>query len=173
MIHWGGQGSQQIIRRQRQLARVAVSAGCDVVMGMHPHVLQGIEYVDDKPVFYSLGNFAMASSRAAQRETVLARLIFGEKKLEAVELVPVLSSSDGVPQVAEGKQAASIIENLDKLCWRFNSRIVDGRLEMGPVREAPKPKGASGKSTKAAPHKAKSKPSPSQIEPAPLKSPGV
>jgi poly-gamma-glutamate synthesis protein (capsule biosynthesis protein) len=163
MIHWGGQGSHQIIPRQRQLARVAVAAGCDVVMGMHPHVLQGIEYVDDKPVFYSLGNFAMASSRAAQRETVLVRLIFGEKKLEEVELVPVLSSSDGVPQVAEGKQAASIIENLDKLCWKFNSRIVDRRLEMGLVREALKPKRVSGKPTKAAPRKVKSKLSPSQI----------
>lgn len=173
MIHWGGQGSHQIIPRQRQLARAAVAAGCDVVMGMHPHVLQGIEYVDDKPVFYSLGNFAMASSLAAQRETVLVRLIFGEKKLEAVELVPVLSSSDGVPQVAEGKQAAEILGNLDALCWKFNSLIVDGRLEMGPVREAPKPKRASGKSTNAAPSKRTSKSSPSKVQPTPPKQSGA
>jgi len=172
MIHWGGQGSHQIVPRQRQLAHVAVAAGCDVVMGMHPHVLQGIEYIDDKPVFYSLGNFAMASLLAAQRETVLVRLVFGEKKLEAVELVPVLSSSDGVPHVAEGKQAASILGNLDTLCWKFNSRIVDGRLEMGPVRDSSKLKPVSGKSSNAA-QKGKPKSSPSNVQAPPPKPPGA
>jgi poly-gamma-glutamate synthesis protein (capsule biosynthesis protein) len=151
MIHWGGQGSHLIIPRQRQLARLAVEAGCDVVMGMHPHVLQGIEYIGEKPVFYSLGNFAMASSVQAQRETVLVRLVFGESKLEGVELVPVFSSSDGAPQVAEGKQAAEILDSLDKLCWRFNSQIKDGRLEMGPVRENLKPKTARRPKSKGAP----------------------
>lgn len=137
MMHWGGQGSHQIIPRQRQLARVAIEAGCDVIMGMHPHVLQGIEYIEGKPVFYSLGNFAMASSVPASKETVLVRLVIGANGLEAVELVPSFASTDGTPQVAEGGRAAEIIRNLDKLCWNFNSRIEDGRLAMGPVRASP------------------------------------
>jgi hypothetical protein len=45
MMHWGGQGNHLITLRQRQLARAAVDAGCDVIVGMHPHVLQGIEYM--------------------------------------------------------------------------------------------------------------------------------
>ncbi|MBI4166051.1 MAG: CapA family protein, partial [Acidobacteria bacterium] len=151
MIHWGGQGSHQVLPRQRLLARLAIEAGCDVVMGMHPHVLQGIEYIGEKPVFYSLGNFAMASSVQAQRETVLVRLLFGQSKLEGVELVPVFASSDGAPQVAEGKQAAEILSGLDKLCWRFNSQIKGGRLEMGPVRESLKPKAARRPKSKSAP----------------------
>lgn len=137
MMHWGGQGSHQIIPRQRQLARVAIEAGCDVIMGMHPHVLQGIEYIEGKPVFYSLGNFAMASSVPASKETVLVRLVIGANGLEAVELVPSFASTDGAPQVAEGDRAAEILRNLDKLCWNFNSRIEDGRLAVGPVRASP------------------------------------
>jgi poly-gamma-glutamate capsule biosynthesis protein CapA/YwtB (metallophosphatase superfamily) len=155
MIHWGGQGSSEIITRQRQLARVAVQAGSDVVMGMHPHVLQGIEYIDAKPVFYSLGNFAMSSSRAAQRETVLVRLVFGEKAIDKIELVPVLSASDGVPRVAEGIEAEQVLGNLDKLCWSFNSRIVDGRVDMGEIRQAAKPKQTAAKPHKSGSSKAK------------------
>jgi hypothetical protein len=140
MIHWGGQGSHQVIPRQRQLAQVAVRAGCDAVMGMHPHVLQGIEYIEGKPVFYSLGNFAMSSSRAAQRESVLVRLLFGERGLEAIELVPVLAFTDGVPRVAEGTDAERILEFLDKLCWAFNAKVADRQVQPGEVRQAAKPK---------------------------------
>lgn len=164
MIHWGGQGSHQINPRQRQLARVAVEAGCDVVMGMHPHVLQGIEYMGEKPVFYSLGNFAMASSLAAQKETVLVRLVFGSSKLEGVELIPVQASSDGVPQVAEGKRGAEILDRLDKLCRKFNAQIKDGRLEMGPVRE---PKPVRRPSAKAARKGVKPKARQGSVKPAP------
>lgn len=43
----------------RELLRAAVAAGADVVLGHHPHVLQRIEIVDGKPIFYSLGNLLM------------------------------------------------------------------------------------------------------------------
>ncbi len=151
MIHWGGQGSHRVLTRQRQLARVAVAAGCDVVMGMHPHVLQGIEYIGDKPVFYSLGNFAMASSYLAQRETVLVRLVVGSSGLEQVELVPILASTDGVPKVAEDKDATGILTRLDNLCRRFNSQVQDGRLQKGTVREKARMGTPRRRSTKAAP----------------------
>ncbi len=151
MIHWGGQGSHTVLPRQQQLARVAIKAGCDVVMGMHPHVLQGIEYIDEKPVFYSLGNFAMASSYLPQRETVLVRLVFGASGLDGVELIPVLASTAGVPRVAEGKDATGILTKLDNFCRRFNSHVLDGRLQSGPVREKPRMASPRRASTKAAP----------------------
>lgn len=37
--------------------RALVRAGADMVIGHHPHVPQGIEYLDGKPIVYSLGNF--------------------------------------------------------------------------------------------------------------------
>jgi poly-gamma-glutamate synthesis protein (capsule biosynthesis protein) len=155
MMHWGGQGSHQIVPRQRQLARLAMKAGCDVVVGMHPHVLQGIEFLEGKPVFYSLGNFAMSSSRAAQRQTVLVRLVFGAKTLDDIELIPVVAASDGVPRLAEGDEAERILVLLDKLCWEFNSKIAESRVEVGEIRRP-----ALARSTparrKAAPLKRKS-----------------
>jgi poly-gamma-glutamate capsule biosynthesis protein CapA/YwtB (metallophosphatase superfamily) len=136
MIHWGGQGDYRITRRQRELARVAAEAGCDVVVGMHPHVLQGIEYFGRVPVFYSVGNFAFPSSNPAARECILVSLTFMPGRLAAVELVPVEISPSGAPAVAEGSEASIICSHLDQLCQNFNTAIQRGKLIEFPPRKA-------------------------------------
>jgi poly-gamma-glutamate synthesis protein (capsule biosynthesis protein) len=134
MIHWGGQGGHLITTRQRQLARIAAEAGCAVVVGMHPHVLQGIEYVGEVPVFYSIGNFAFPSSRADARESMIVRLNFSPHKLESVEIIPVQISSEGAPQIVSGSEGQAILSHLDGFCRMFNTRVEGGALEQGPVR---------------------------------------
>ena len=42
---------------KKELVRKYLDMGCDAVVSHHPHVVQGYEYIDGKPVFYSLGNF--------------------------------------------------------------------------------------------------------------------
>jgi poly-gamma-glutamate synthesis protein (capsule biosynthesis protein) len=128
MMHWGGQGNHLILPRQRQLARAAVAAGCDAIVGMHPHVLQGIEYIDRVPVLYSIGNFAFASKRPASQECVLVKLNFGSERLEEVGLVPVVISPSGVPAVAGQEQGKEILGHLDGFCRMFNSRVEGGKL---------------------------------------------
>jgi poly-gamma-glutamate synthesis protein (capsule biosynthesis protein) len=128
MMHWGGQGSHLVVPRQRQLARAAVEAGSDVIVGMHPHVLQGIEYVGRVPVLYSIGNFAFASKRPAAQECVLVKLKFSSGRLEEVGLVPVVISSRGVPTPAGEEQGKEILGHLDGFCRMFNSRVQGGRV---------------------------------------------
>ena len=134
MMHWGGQGNHLITARQRRLAAVAVEAGCDAVVGMHPHVLQGAEYFGRVPVLYSIGNFAFPSSRPAARECVLARLTFSADKLEKVETVPVEIAPGGSPHVAVGKRGEEILAHFDGFCRMFNVRVKDGRLERAVPR---------------------------------------
>jgi poly-gamma-glutamate synthesis protein (capsule biosynthesis protein) len=135
MMHWGGQGSHLILPRQRQLARAAVEAGSDVIVGMHPHVLQGIEYIARAPVLYSIGNFAFASKRPASQECVLVKLKFGSEHLEEVGLVPVVISSSGVPTPAGQEQDKEILGHLDGFCRMFNSQVQGGRLIASAPRE--------------------------------------
>ena len=54
--HWGTEYSEQPNAVQRELAKQCMDAGADLVVGAHTHCLEGIEYIDGKPVFYSLGN---------------------------------------------------------------------------------------------------------------------
>ena len=61
-VHWGLEHQEKPEAYQRTLAQKYIEAGADVVFGAHSHCLQGIEYIDGKPVFYSLGNFVFGSS---------------------------------------------------------------------------------------------------------------
>lgn len=56
-MHWGWEREPLPTERQRQLARLMIDAGADVVVGGHPHVTQGVETYRGKLIVYSLGNF--------------------------------------------------------------------------------------------------------------------
>ncbi|GAA6269729.1 CapA family protein [Enterocloster alcoholdehydrogenati] len=61
-VHWGIERSERPEAYQRSLGQQYIDAGADLVIGSHPHVLQGIEYYKGKPIVYSLGNFIFGSS---------------------------------------------------------------------------------------------------------------
>ena len=61
-VHWGIERSERPEDYQRSLGKQYIDAGADVVIGSHPHVLQGVEYYKGKPIVYSLGNFIFGSS---------------------------------------------------------------------------------------------------------------
>ena len=56
-IHWGTEDTNDFNDVQQQMGREFLNSGADIVVGGHPHVLQGMEYVDGKPIVYSLGDF--------------------------------------------------------------------------------------------------------------------
>ncbi|MBO6107831.1 MAG: CapA family protein [Eubacterium sp.] len=59
---------------QRELAHYAVSQGCDLVLGHHPHVLHGVEKYKGVYIVYSLGNFCFGgNSNPSDKDTMIAR----------------------------------------------------------------------------------------------------
>lgn len=59
-MHWGIHFVPAVIADyQRQVARAAVDAGADLILGHHAHILKGVETYCGVPIIYSLGNFAM------------------------------------------------------------------------------------------------------------------
>lgn len=61
-VHWGVEKDEKPQEYQRTLGQQYIDAGADLVIGAHPHVLQGLEYYKGKPIVYSLGNFVFGSS---------------------------------------------------------------------------------------------------------------
>lgn len=55
--HWGTEGALYADASQKRQANLYAEAGADVIIGGHPHRLQGIAYYGETPVAYSLGNF--------------------------------------------------------------------------------------------------------------------
>lgn len=65
MVHWGVQSRACPEPHQHDLAAKWIAAGADIVVGSHPHVLQGVEQIDGAWVIHSTGNFAFPSAREA------------------------------------------------------------------------------------------------------------
>ena len=58
--HWGIHFTPSVIADyQRDVGKAAIAAGADAVLGHHAHILKGVEFHLGKPIFYSLGNFAI------------------------------------------------------------------------------------------------------------------
>lgn len=86
-IHWGTEYSEVLEEAQINGAYALVDAGVDVVLGAHPHCLQGIEYYKGKPILYSLGNYWFNEKSL---DSILVELHFyGNKEEQHIELILV------------------------------------------------------------------------------------
>ena len=62
-IHWGIEGDLIPMASQRQLAHTAIDLGAELVIGHHPHVVQGLEKYNGRMIVYSLGNFCFGGNQ--------------------------------------------------------------------------------------------------------------
>ena len=84
---------------QAQIVERAVKAGSCLVIGHHPHVLQGVVMKDNVPVVYSLGNCSFGGTTFAKDNDALvvrAELRFGAGELREIALTfyPISITSD-------------------------------------------------------------------------------
>lgn len=56
-VHWGNEFINYPSSAQKKFAHWLIDTGFDMVVGMHPHILQGYEVYKGKHIFYSIGNF--------------------------------------------------------------------------------------------------------------------
>lgn len=98
-IHWGVERSEIPEEYQRELGYKMIDAGADLVVGSHPHVLQGIEYYNGKPIVYSLGNFIFGSS--IPRTALLKVDVDFEKGTASLSLIPGTSKAGYTRTVTE------------------------------------------------------------------------
>lgn len=74
LLHWGAQFTDVPSFTQRRVAHALVDAGADLVIGHHPHVLQGIERYRRGLIAYSLGNFLFPDTSSGPRLTGVLRV---------------------------------------------------------------------------------------------------
>lgn len=96
--HWGIHFVRAVIADyQRDVARAAIAAGADAILGGHAHILKGCELIDGKPVFYSLCNFA---TDLAMDEAHANSKSFNEIRVLAEEWEPDFESLYNFPKAA-------------------------------------------------------------------------
>jgi len=119
-LHWGVEGGRMPTDGQRALARSLARAGATVIVGHHPHVLQGVEVVSGVPVLYSLGNLVWDPIREDNARGAVARVVIDGGGAADVELVPVrIEECRAVP--ATGRDAEEILATLAALSERMGT----------------------------------------------------
>jgi poly-gamma-glutamate capsule biosynthesis protein CapA/YwtB (metallophosphatase superfamily) len=99
MVHWGVEYMDKPTQTQKDMAKKIIEAGADVIAGSHPHWVQNMEYIEGKPVFYSLGNFVFDQPWSEPTKNGLAvKLYFKDKKLEKIKDMPVYIKNLGQPE---------------------------------------------------------------------------
>ncbi len=96
-IHWGVELVTEPGEHDRRAAQAMVEAGADVIFGHHPHRLGELEFINGKPVFWTLGNFVWPRFSDAGATTAIARVILSPDGAIEACLVPVFIESGGHP----------------------------------------------------------------------------
>lgn len=128
--HWGIEREFYPEDYQKSLGRKCIDWGADLVIGCHPHVIQGIEEYQGKYIVYSLGNFCFGANRnPADKDCIIFQQTFtfvdGEKQEETeVKVIPCSVSSvsninDYKPTPATGSDAERILGRLNEYSQDF------------------------------------------------------
>lgn len=110
-IHWGTENQTEQDWAQLDQAPKLAEAGADLIIGDHPHCLQGIAYYGDTPVIYSLGNFWFNSKTL---DTCMVQVTIGKDGLQSFQFVPAIQSDCRV-DLAYGEDRERILAYMRNL----------------------------------------------------------
>ena len=128
--HWGIEREYYPEEYQQKLGKKCIDWGADLVIGHHPHVLQGIEEYKGKYIIYSLGNFCFgANKNPIDKDSMIFQQTFtfvdGKRQEDAdVRIMPCSISSiqernDFKPTPAIGAEAQRIIDKVNECSEAF------------------------------------------------------
>lgn len=118
-VHWGIERDERPQDYQRTLGQQYIDAGADLVIGSHPHVLQGVEYYKGKPIVYSLGNFVFGSS--IPKTALLQVTLPGEAKEAGTEaalrLIPGTSGAGYTRMLTDEKKVQEFYRYMESISF--------------------------------------------------------
>lgn len=130
-FHWGVSegGTHTIALHQQSIAHHAIDAGADLILGHHPHAIQGVEIYRDKPICYSLGHFTFAYFTAKEgfpKETMLFQCRISPHRIHEAKFLPAFISKKGQPEILspDDPKGSEIVALMKKLCSDLGTKLV-------------------------------------------------
>ncbi len=115
IVHGGIELSSRPNKKQRRFDAAAIAAGASLVIGHHPHVLQGYVYVDKTVIAYSLGNFVFyMAGGSAVHDTAILDVTLSAQGVESLAWIPI-EIHKGFPRAATAAERARISARLKRL----------------------------------------------------------
>jgi poly-gamma-glutamate capsule biosynthesis protein CapA/YwtB (metallophosphatase superfamily) len=124
-FHWGIEYSPDANSEQRRDARRAIDAGADLVVGEHPHVIQGLEVYKGRLIAYSLGDFVFDHYSRETGESFILLSEVGPGGVAGARVVPTyLGSGSGRPAVVKGTAAQRILKRLQRISKTLSTNVI-------------------------------------------------
>ena len=117
-VHWGNELDDFPDQREIDLAHMMVEAGADIVIGHHPHVLQGIEIYRGKIIAYSLGNFIFTPGSPKAREGAILQVISNGEGGYSASIIPTFIG-DGSTMLLDGAGRKRVLDKMNRLSVPF------------------------------------------------------
>ncbi len=103
-IHWGNEYQHQFNTHQQNIAHELIDSGADLIIGHHPHVVQGMEVYKNKAIFYSLGNFVFDQYFSSDTQESLAIGLAISSTSSKIFLFPLRSQMSAVNLMSENNR---------------------------------------------------------------------
>ena len=121
-FHWGVEYTLTPTEGDRLMAHAAVDAGADLVLGGHPHWVQGMEIYNDTAIFYSTANFVFDQEWSFEtKQSFVLHLIFDGATLIGYRVVPALIEEFHRPRIVEDDVRNTILGRF----WASSEIIAD------------------------------------------------
>lgn len=127
-VHWGIERVEYPENYERDLATKYIQAGADAVIGTHPHVLQGIEFINGKPVFYSLGNFISSSTI---NKTMAIKITVKPDGSTVYSLIPAAATNYYTYKL-NGDDAINVLSYVNQISFNATA-MIDGTVLEGTI----------------------------------------
>lgn len=111
-LHWGHEYIHRPSPDQVRLAHDIIDSGCAVVLGHHPHVLQGMEGYNGGLIAYSLGNFVFDMWGRGTRESVIMRIGLSRGGVTDWEAIPVRINEKSQPEILSRQEGEDLRRRL-------------------------------------------------------------
>ncbi len=112
-FHWSAEYVSVPSAQMREIAHQAIDHGAAMVIGSHPHWVQGVEWYQGKPILYSLGNFVFDQDWSLEtKQGMFAEIVVRDKQIARVRLVPVLIEDFNQPRILEMVEGMPILQRV-------------------------------------------------------------
>jgi len=112
-LHWGIENVFYPSPKQIKLARNLIDAGSSLVLGHHPHVVQGIERYKNGLIVYSLGNFQFIDD--SSRDSIILTVIINKNGIEDYKIIPVKIDENFIPYVMNNQDTQEMLSFINKI----------------------------------------------------------
>jgi poly-gamma-glutamate synthesis protein (capsule biosynthesis protein) len=114
-LHWGTENVHYPSPNQVKFARKLVDAGATIVLGHHPHVVQGIENYHNGLIAYSLGNFQFLPTKKQTKKSIILSVNFENGRIKGYEIIPVMIDEDFVPHPLDHQRSHDFLSFINDI----------------------------------------------------------